>query len=142
MTHARPDFVLHHMALAVHDIEASTVALAPVDYVLAPGFEPFIVDEELGVKLRFLVPRSGGSLLELVQGISERSPVAKILSKSGVTLYHTCFEVPDIATATESLHQKGYISVSRRVPAKAFGGRTIQFLYHKDSGLVELLSAL
>ncbi len=134
-------FIVHHTALAVRDMDASTRALSRLDYVSAPDYPDIVVDEQLGVRLRFLIPRAGGILLELVEDIGERGPVAKILQRNGVTLYHLCFEVPDLAASAELLQRDGYLAVSKKMPAAAFGGRLIQFLYHKDSGLVELLSA-
>ena len=134
------DARFHHMALAVNDISDSTAALMACGFVLSPEF-PDTTDEGIGVHLRFLVPRGGGTLLELVAGISSKSPVSEVLQKSGVTLYHMCFEVPDIDVAAKHLRAQGYLVVSKKIPAKAFNSRPIQFLYHVHAGLVELLQA-
>lgn len=135
------DFKFHHVAFAVNDIDETTRTLGVCGYTLCPDYPPLVVDEALGVKLRFLSLAQGGPLLELVCGLGDTSPVAQILQKSGVTLYHMCFEVNDIEQAFVLLKQQGYVAVSKRIPAKAFGDRLIQFLYHKDGGLVELLAA-
>lgn len=140
-TPSHPDFKFHHVALAVNDIDDTTRILGFCGYALSPDYPQLVVDAALGVKLRFLTPASGGPLLELVCGLGESSPVAQILQKSGVTLYHICFEVRDVEEAVSLLKQQGYVAVSKRMPAKAFGERLIQFLYHKDGGLVELLAA-
>lgn len=140
MSDPKEYFQLHHMGLATNDIDESTRSLALCDYILSPEYPDIIEDEELGVRLRFLIPKAGGALLELVAGLGDRSPVEQILRKAGASLYHICFEVSDIQRAFEELKRGGYRAVSKVMPAKAFGGRTIQFVYHKDSGLVELLS--
>lgn len=134
------DSRFHHMALAVNDIAESTAALTACGFTVSPEF-PDTTDEGIGVHLRFLVPHGGGPLLELVAGIGTKSPVSEVLQKSGVTLYHMCFEVPDIDLAARQLRAHGYLVVSKRIPAKAFNGRSIQFLYHVHAGLVELLQA-
>jgi methylmalonyl-CoA/ethylmalonyl-CoA epimerase len=128
------------MALAVNDIAESTAALAACGFTPYPEF-PDTTDEGIGVHLRFLVPRGGGPLLELVAGIGAQSPVSKVLEKTGVTLYHMCFEVPDLDVAAKQLRAHGYLVVSKKIPAKAFNSRPIQFLYHVHAGLVELLQA-
>lgn len=139
---ARSGFMFHHMALAVHNLEESSRILSHCDYIPSPDYPALVIDEGLGVQLRFLTPRSGGPLLELVAGLGDASPVAKILEKTGVTLYHMCFEVLDLPTALSTLRKEGYVPVSKPMPAKAFNNRFIQFVYHNDSGLVELLTAL
>ena len=132
-------FKIHHFGLAVRDIEAATLALLPMGATLSTEF-PDTVDEGLGVSLRFLVTAAGAPLLELVAGLSSKSPVSAILSKGGPSLYHICYEVLDLENAAAMLRDKGYIAVSRPMPAKAFAGRLIQFLHHPESGLIELLA--
>ena len=134
------EFRFHHMALAVRDIADSTRTLSVCGFRLSPEY-PDTTDEGIGVHLRFLVPHDGGPLLELVAGIAEKSPVQDVLRKSGVSLYHMCFEVPNIEEASKRLRSAGYLAVSKRILAKAFNDRPIQFLYHADAGLVELLEA-
>jgi len=140
MIESRKHFQFHHIGLATHDIEASTRSLSLCDYIVAPEYPDLIVDEALGVQLRFLTSKRGGPLVELVAGLGEKSPVAQILNKGGASLYHICFEVPDVDQAFEELRPGGYKAVSKVVSAKAFEGRLIQFVYHKDTGLVELLA--
>ena len=128
------------MALAVKDMAESTTALMACGFTMSPEF-PDTTDEGIGVHLRFMVPRGGGPLLELVEGMGPKSPVSEVLQKSGVTLYHMCFEVPDLDLAAKQLRAEGYLAVSKKIQAKAFNNRSIQFLYHVHAGLVELLQA-
>lgn len=133
-------FVFHHVGLAVKDIEASTKALFACGLQVSKQF-PDAIDEQIGVRLRFLEPNGNGPLVELVSGLSDVNPVRETLSKNGVCLYHTCFEVPNLLEASNHLKSWGYLAVSNPIKAKAFSNRPIQFFYHVDSGLVEILEA-
>ncbi|MFM7815814.1 MAG: VOC family protein [Verrucomicrobiota bacterium] len=133
-------FVFHHVGLAVKDIEASTKALSSCGLKASEEF-PDAIDELIGVRLRFLAPNGNGPLVELVSGLDEVNPVRETLSKNGVCLYHMCFEVPNLVEAANHLKSSSYLAVSNPIKAKAFSNRPIQFFYHVDSGLIEILEA-
>ncbi len=78
-------------------------------------------------------------LLELVEPVSEKSPVRNILNKAGVSAYHFCYEVENLNDSIAELRKKKFMLLVKPVEAVAFDGRKICFLYHKDAGLIELL---
>lgn len=80
----------------------------------------------------------GHPVLELVTPLNERSPVKTILDKGGGA-YHTCYQVLNIEQALSDLRAKGCFIVSRPVPAVAFGGARIAWLYTPSRQLLELL---
>jgi hypothetical protein len=47
--------------------------------------------------------------------------------------------VPDLETAVECARRFGVHRIARPVPAAAFGGRRIVWLFNQSIGLVELL---
>ncbi len=77
-------------------------------------------------------------LVELVEPAHEHSPVSNFLAKQGPGLHHLCYEVDDVETACEQLRAHGGVITCAPVPAVAFGGRRIAFVFRRE-GLVELL---
>jgi methylmalonyl-CoA/ethylmalonyl-CoA epimerase len=75
----------------------------------------------------------------LVEPGSDRSPICKTLKKSGVTPYHICYAVKDMAAAIYELKKKKYILLAPPVSAVALAERNICFLYNGDVGLIELV---
>jgi len=80
----------------------------------------------------------GGLKVELVEPISEGSPVTNMLKK-GQSLYHLCFQVKDIRQAMETARGSGFHCIAKPAPAKAFKNKRIAWLFSKNYGLVELL---
>ena len=134
------EFVFHHMAMAVGDVESSTRALGVLGFSLDPTM-PDAVEEQYGVRLRFLMVAARQLMLELVAPIRSDSVISDLLIQRGAGLYHSCFEVPSLAMAIEQLEQNGFRKVGQALRATAFGSRPIQFMHSPAAGLVELLEA-
>ncbi len=81
---------------------------------------------------------SAGVRFELVEPACDNSPVTRLL-KNNQSLYHVCFRVPDINASIKVSRNKGFHLVSGPVPAAAFGGKKIAWLFSKTLGLVELV---
>jgi methylmalonyl-CoA/ethylmalonyl-CoA epimerase len=79
--------------------------------------------------------------IELLEPGSDKSPVSKIIKKSGVSPYHICYEVEDITEAIKELKKKKYMPLSYPVNAVAINKRNICFLYNKAVGLIELVES-
>ena len=60
--------------------------------------------------------------------------------KRAVALYHSCFEVDDMAEALARLRTTGAMPLSEPKPAVLFDGRAVCFL-QTPVGMVELLEA-
>ena len=119
---ARPD----HIGLVVPSIEqASPESVA-------------VFDPEQKVRVAFI--SLSGMTVELVEPVGEESPVMNSLRK-GNRLLHICYTVPDLPLALAAAEQSGFFCLSAPVPAVAFGGRRIAWIFHKVFGLVELLEA-
>lgn len=81
---------------------------------------------------------AGHPQLELVAPLNEKSPVKTLLDK-GVGAYHMCYQALNIEQALSDLRAKGCSIVSRPVPAVAFGGSRIAWLYTPTRQLLELV---
>jgi len=64
-----------------------------------------------------------------------------MLAKSGGGAYHLCFETSDIEQALVHAKNNGCIVISGPVPAVAFNGRRIAWIYTKSRQLFELVEA-
>jgi methylmalonyl-CoA/ethylmalonyl-CoA epimerase len=79
-------------------------------------------------------------VIELVAPHPGGSPVDRFVARGGGA-YHLCYEAHDFDTALDELRQKGCLSVGDPVPAVAFGGRRIAWLYTPSRDLIEILEA-
>jgi methylmalonyl-CoA/ethylmalonyl-CoA epimerase len=76
--------------------------------------------------------------IELVQPDSGKSPLQKFLVKGG-GLHHICYEVDSLDAQLRFCRSTGSLIVRQPLPAVAFGGRRIAWVYTKQKLLVEYL---
>ena len=127
-------FTLHHIGIAVADLEAAlpfyrqafgfTVASGPFD------------DPIQKVKVCFV--GCAPCLIELIAPLAQDSPINRTLAK-GIGAYHLCYEVDEVPATLDALRAQGCLPVSGPVPAVAFGGRKIAWLMTPTQQLVEIL---
>ncbi len=79
-----------------------------------------------------------GLPVEFIEPRTDDAPVRKNL-ENGQALVHLCFNVPDINSALEKARKYRFHPITKPVPAPAFGGNNIIWLYHKVFGLFELV---
>jgi len=130
-------FRLHHIGIGSSSIEGAQRAFS----ALGVSFGDSYVDILQNANVSFST--SGGShcTLELVENLSSDGPLANILKKVGAGPYHLCFEVDDIDGAFSFLRGRAFLVVREPVPAAAFDGRRICWLYSCEIGLIELLES-
>jgi len=126
--------VFHHIGIAVESIERTAELFIEAGYKMTSVF----FDSKQNVNISFL-EKAGSPLLELVEPVNEKSPIRNILNKVGVSAYHLCYEVENLEESITQLRKKKFMLLAKSVEAVAFNGRRICFLYHKETGLVELL---
>lgn len=126
------DYKIHHIGVATNDIEATAELYRKLGYLVSET----VIDQNQHVYVKFCELR--GAKIELIGLIDEKSPISKLLIKSGVTPYHICYEVCNIDSAVTELRAQGYIPTTRKM-ASTIGGRDVIFLYHKKNCLIELL---
>lgn len=133
-------FKLLHVGVAVPSLTPTTESLrALFGYKVVAG--PFD-DPIQKVTVNFLAKSAQDvAEIELIAPLSEDSPITSILSKGGGAAYHLCLETNDIDKALEHVKKNGCIIVASPVPAVAFGGRRIAWIYTKARQLFELVEA-
>ena len=124
---------LNHIAIAVFDLEAAKVTFQKLG--LEQSHEE-VIDR---MKVRVACFPVGDVVIELVESISEDSPVNRFLEKRGEGLHHLCFTVEDIGDSLKRAAEAG-IDLLDEEPRRGAEGRRVAFL-HPDSthgALIEL----
>jgi methylmalonyl-CoA/ethylmalonyl-CoA epimerase len=137
LTGAPPKFA--HLGIAVSVIQPAIDSYKRLfGYQLLSG--PFD-DPIQKVTVCFLAARSSSDFsIELVAPLGPGSPIDDALKK-GLGAYHVCYEVADLGRTLQDFRNLGCIVISKPVPAAAFGGRRIAWLYTPTRQLVELLES-
>jgi methylmalonyl-CoA/ethylmalonyl-CoA epimerase len=133
-------FKLRHVGVAVPKLGPTTDALETLfGYKVVSG--PFD-DPIQKVSVNFLAKSDNDvAEIELIAPLSEDSPITSMLAKGGGAAYHLCFETSDIEQALAHAKENGCIIVSPPVPAVAFNGRKIAWIYTRTRQLFELVEA-
>lgn len=120
---------LNHIGVATPSIADSVAYYREVMGAVEVS-EPFDMAEQ-GVKVCFVDTPNGGTQIELIQPLSDASPIHGFLEKNPLGgQHHVCFEVPDIAAA-----RAWFESLSKRIlgPTRIGAhGTPIFFLHPKD----------
>jgi methylmalonyl-CoA/ethylmalonyl-CoA epimerase len=133
-------FKLRHVGVAVPSIGPATEALSTLfGYRVISG--PFD-DPIQKVTVNFLTQSDQDTTeIELIAPLTEDSPIASMLAKGSGGAYHLCFETTNIEQAVIHAKNNGCIIVSPPVPAVAFNGRRIAWIYTRSRQLFELVEA-
>ena len=129
---------LHHLGIVVSSIEEASVwweEVAKFEMVSEITLDP-IQD----VRVQFF-ESDGEFRIELIEPVSESSPVSRFLEKDGGGLYHQCFEVEDLDGVLEQWRSAGAFIVKGPEAAAALDMRRIAFLITPDRLMVELLES-
>jgi methylmalonyl-CoA/ethylmalonyl-CoA epimerase len=120
---------LNHIGVATPSIAGSVAYYREVMGAVEVS-EPFDMPEQ-GVKVCFVDTPDGGTQIELIEPLSEASPIHGFLAKNPLGgQHHVCFEVPDIAAARDWFEGLGKrILGPTRIGAH---GTPIFFLHPKD----------
>ena len=140
MTPEQLGFKLRHVGVAVPSLGPVTESLSALfGYKVVSG--PF--DEPIQkVSVNFLAQSDKDvAEIELIAPLTADSPITAMLAKSGGGAYHLCFETTDIDQALVHAKDNGCVIVSPPVPAVAFNGRRIAWIYTRSRQLFELVEA-
>lgn len=83
--------------------------------------------------------KSGGTKIELLEGLSDTSAISKFIAKKGEGIHHIAFEVDNIYDEIERLSEEGF-QVFNIEPKKGADNKLVAFLHPKSCNgvLVEL----
>jgi methylmalonyl-CoA epimerase len=129
-------FTIDHLGIAVKSIAAAKGIYEKLGLTVSA--------EEIveGEQVRLVMIPVGESRLELLEPLSESSPIAKFLSKRGEGLHHISLRVPDLAAVVEKLKLDGVRLVSNEIKVGA-GGHRYMFVHPSSAGgvLLELVES-
>ena len=130
---------LHHIGFVVGSIEKTVDRFARS--ISAQWDGQIIADPLQGVRITFLrsVASPSESLIELVEPAGAKSPVENFLKRGG-GLHHLCYEVNSLTAQLQLSRSLGGLVVRQPMPAVAFGGRQIAWVYTADKLLTEYLA--
>ncbi len=134
------NFKLLHVGVAVPVLGPTSELLSSLfGYKVVSG--PFD-DPMQKVTVNFLAKSvNDPAEIELIAPLTDDSPIRSILAKDRGAAYHLCFETSDIDRALIHAQNNGCIVVSAPVPAVAFQGRRIAWIYTRSRQLFELVEA-
>jgi methylmalonyl-CoA/ethylmalonyl-CoA epimerase len=101
---------LHHIGLVVPRLSELVEVFRSLGLKQATQPEPDPIQK---VTASFIASEKGDEIyIELLEPLSDDSPVTKFLKKLGGGLHHLCFEVDDIDSTVNELEKKGFRLVS------------------------------
>ncbi|KYC40122.1 hypothetical protein WA1_29705 [Scytonema hofmannii PCC 7110] len=116
---------LHHIGIVVQSISTGWNLYSGMGFEAAT---PIYHDPIQKVRVQFI--NSGSNvLIELVEPAEPDSPVSNFLKKRGPGFHHLCYLVDDINASCEYVREQGGIITCTPVPAVAFQGKHIAFVY-------------
>jgi methylmalonyl-CoA/ethylmalonyl-CoA epimerase len=134
---SQPEGAFHHIGFVVASITNSVQDFASM--LRADWDEHIFHDPNQRVRVTFLKSRKAGDpLLELVEPADDKSPVHAFAAKGG-GLHHVCYVVDNLEHALADARKLGALVTRPPMPAVAFGGRRIAWIYAKNRLLIEYL---
>jgi len=121
---------IDHIAIAVEDIDA---AIALFENIL--GLTVSHREEIAGYGVRVATIATGGTDIELVQGTSPDSPIAKFIASRGPGMHHIAFRVDDIDQALAEMKKRGADLIDQ-TPRPGKQGSRVAFIHPKSTGRV------
>jgi methylmalonyl-CoA/ethylmalonyl-CoA epimerase len=133
----QPEGGFHHVGFVVRSIANSVKGFAAI--LQAEWDEKIFHDPNQGVRVTFLrCAAATDPLWELVEPAEDNSPVQSFAVKGG-GLHHVCYVVEKIEEALSRARSLGAVIAREPMPAVAFGGRRIAWIYTKNRLLIEYL---
>lgn len=125
---------IDHIGYIVKKIDDSVPVFEQLGYSLS---QSKINDIARDVSICFMADPKGVKI-ELIEPLSEKSPVYSLLKKNGSTPYHLCYKSDNLEADIAELTSSGFLLVHKPSPAIAMKGKHVAFLYSKMIGLIEL----
>jgi methylmalonyl-CoA/ethylmalonyl-CoA epimerase len=132
-----PPGTFHHVGYVVASIPETAPAIAKS---LSADWDGDIIQDPLqSVRVTFLKHKNPADpLVELVEPVGDKSPALAFLKRGG-GLHHLCYQVDDLQKQLELSRAGGGLIVRPPLPAIAFNGRKIAWVFTKQKLLLEYL---
>ena len=122
---------IDHIAIAVQNLES---ALETFRNVIGCAEGAIRIEEVASEKVRVAFITVGETKIELLEPLSDESPIAKFIAKNGDGMHHIALQTDDINKETERLESLNIKPLS--LPKEGAGGKKIMFLHPKETNKV------
>ena len=119
---------IDHVAIAVRNLDEGCKIWKDMGFKVE-----YEVVEDQGVKVGII--HLGNSRIEILEPLSENSPISGFLEKRGEGLHHLAVKVDDIENTLRELESKGYRLIDRE-PRIGAGGKKIAFVHPKSAKIL------
>lgn len=129
---------IEHIGIAVKDVDASTILFSKLFNSLP--YKKEVVESEKVITSFF---KLGDTKIELLEGTSSSSPIAKFIEKRGEGIHHIAFDVNDIRSEMNRLKNEGFHFLSEE-PKIGADNKLVCFIHPKSANgvLIELCQAI
>jgi methylmalonyl-CoA/ethylmalonyl-CoA epimerase len=129
---------IDHIGIAVKDFKSANLLFETL-----LGVEKYKIEDVVSEKVSTSFFKVGETKVELLQALSDESPIAKFIEKRGEGIHHIAFEVDDIYQSIKELKEKGFTLLNEE-PKKGADNKLICFIHPKTANgvLVELCQSL
>ena len=118
---------IDHLGIAVRSLDESVKY-----YETALGLKCEHREEVASQKVRTAFFSVGDTHIELLEPMSEDSPIAKFLAKNGEGIHHVAFGTNDIAAQLQGAKTAG-VQLIHEQPVDGAGGKLVAFLHPKST---------
>ena len=128
---------INHVGIATVSLDDSEEFWAKLGFLASND----MVNEEQGVRIRYLSGR-GGTRIELLEPLSEDTPVGRFISSRGQGVQQLAVDVADLDKTISVLKSAGVKMVSEK-PVIGSDGHRIAFVHPSSTGgvLIELVES-
>ena len=126
---------IHHVGIATNEIGVAAEIWGDL-----LGLKPDHTEEVAAQKVRVCMLPIGESRLELLEPLSQDSPISKFLEKRGGGIHHIAVSVENIRSALQDLKAKGARLIDEE-PRVGAGGCLVAFIHPSSTAgvLLELV---
>ncbi len=124
-------FAIDHLGIAVRSLAQAKIFYEKLGIHVMP--EETVAQE----KVRLAMVPLGESRIELLEPLTEESPIAKFLAKRGEGIHHVSLRVDDLTATVAALKKSGVRLVNEQIQVGA-GGHLYIFVHPSSAGGVLL----
>ena len=125
---------IHHVGYLAKSIDKTRKKFLELGYEIE---RPVKYDEIRQINIEFLI--NGDYRVELIQPMSEESPMFPLLKRFKNSPYHFCYEVENLDASVKELSDKGYTVIQEPEIAPCIDDKKVVFLNNISMGIIELV---
>jgi methylmalonyl-CoA/ethylmalonyl-CoA epimerase len=119
---------IEHIGIAVNDLKT-----AGNIYEKLLNTKVYKTEEVASENVKTAFLQSGPNKIELLEALSDDSPIAKFIAKKGEGIHHIAFDVDDIRAEMARLKSEGFILLNDE-PKLGADNKLVCFVHPKSAG--------